>query len=231
MNVAGVKIEPVDGPWKLPPGWAWASLGQVGDVIAGQSPPSDTYNDQGVGLPFFQGKAEFGILNPRVRKWCATPSKVAQPGDILISVRAPVGPMNVADQKCGIGRGLAAIRGHPSVEPGWLLHFLRFSESTLAAQGTGTTFAAITGDVLRDHLVPVASLGEQRRIVERIDALFAEIAEGDAALAEARKGLALFRRSLLKAALTGDLTGEWRESHPKTGNGGELPEPAPNRDD
>ena len=80
----------------------------------------------------------------------------------------------------------------------------------------------ISGDVLRDHLIPLAPLPEQRRIVERIDALFAEIAEGEAALAEARKGLDLFRRSLLKAAVTGELTRDWRARNPATETGHEL---------
>lgn len=178
-----------EGPWALPEGWCWARLGEAADVIAGQSPPSETYNNSGVGLPFFQGKTEFGELYPTVRKWCDSPTKIAEAGDILISVRAPVGPTNVASVRSGIGRGLAAVRAARFVEPRWLLNFLRFSEQKLAALGTGTTFAAITGDVLRDHVIPLAPLHEQRRIVARIDALFAEIAEGEAALAAARKGL------------------------------------------
>ena len=63
----------------------------------GQSPPSPTYNSERRGLPFFQGKADFGDLHPTARKWCSQPSKLAEPGDVLISVRAPVGPTNLAD--------------------------------------------------------------------------------------------------------------------------------------
>src|SRR5438874_1850685 len=93
----------------LPEGWAYAKLPQIAAINMGQSPPGSTYNKQGDGLPFFQGKADFGDRSPTVRVWCASPKKIAQPGDVLISVRAPVGPTNVADHTCGIGRGLAAV--------------------------------------------------------------------------------------------------------------------------
>ena len=61
----------------------------------GQSPSSETYNDENVGLPFFQGNADFGEVHPKVRIWCSSPVKVAAAGDILISVRAPIGAMNI----------------------------------------------------------------------------------------------------------------------------------------
>lgn len=211
-----------DGPWELPEVWEWTTIGGITLVIAGQSPPSDTYNDSKDGLPFFQGKAEFGPRHPTVRKWCASPTKIAEAGDILISVRAPVGPTNVADVRCGIGRGLAAIRSGNTSDTQWVLHWLRFSEQQLASKGTGTTFAAITGDVLREHPIPLAPLAEQRRIVARVDALFAEIAEGEAALDAARKGLDTFRRALLKAAVTGKLTKGWRENNPVAETGHDL---------
>ena len=210
-----------EGPFSLPKGWCWATIGRAALVIAGQSPPSETYNETGSGLPFFQGKSEFGMRYPTVRKWCIEATKIAEAGDILISVRAPVGPTNVADVKCGIGRGLAAIRANASTESQWLLYWLQFSEQQLAARGTGTTFAAITGNVLRDHVIPLAPVPEQRRIVTQVDKLFAEITEGEAALAAARKGLDIFRRALLKAAVTGELTKDWRGENPasETGQG------------
>ena len=95
---------------KIPKHWQVKKLGEVCKIILGQSPPSDTYNTTGTGLPFFQGKAEFTELYPIVEKWCSSPNKIAEPNDILLSVRAPVGALNIANQKCCIGRGLAAIR-------------------------------------------------------------------------------------------------------------------------
>ena len=94
----------------LPKGWKIVKLGDLCDIVMGQSPPSSTYNSDGIGLPFFQGKAEFTELYPLTKKWCSEPKKIAELNDILLSVRAPVGDTNIANQKCCIGRGLAAIR-------------------------------------------------------------------------------------------------------------------------
>lgn len=78
-------------------------------INMGQSPDSKTYNTQGNGLPFYQGNADFGETHPVTRVWCSAPVKVAADGDILISVRAPIGAMNMAVERCCIGRGLAAL--------------------------------------------------------------------------------------------------------------------------
>ena len=135
----------------------------------GQSPPSSTYRESPDGLPFFQGKAEFGFLHPTPRVWCVEPKKIAQPGDILISVRAPVGPTNVADVECCIGRGLAAIRARSHMSQDFLWHALRRVESAVAADGTGSTFKSISGKRLRAVEIPVPPLDEQTRIVEQLN--------------------------------------------------------------
>jgi len=144
-------------------------LGDVCTVIAGQSPPSDTYNDDGIGLPFFQGKADFGERHPVVRKWCSNPVKIAEDRDILISVRAPVGPTNVATEACCIGRGLSAIRCGENVNMEYLLQFLRWFESRLEAQGKGATFKAITQKDLNAIVFPLPPIPEQKRIAEILD--------------------------------------------------------------
>lgn len=145
-------------------------LSEIAEVIMGQSPPGETYNENDQGLPFFQGKADFGHLYPVVRKWCSCPVKVADVDDILISVRAPVGPTNLADQQCCIGRGLAAIRANRQVVmPKYLLYHLRNIESVLATKGQGSTFSAINKTDLNSIAVPVPPLAEQRRIVGLLD--------------------------------------------------------------
>ena len=95
---------------ELPEGWIIKKLDDACNIIMGQSPPGNTYNKDKSGLPFFQGKAEFGVRYPTVVKWCSKPKKVAYKNDVLISVRAPVGPTNIASSDCCIGRGLAVIR-------------------------------------------------------------------------------------------------------------------------
>ena len=76
----------------LPNGWVWTILEEISEIILGQSPPSATYNTNGEGLPFYQGKLEFGKLYPTPRKWCTAPKKIVEKGDVFISIRAPVGP-------------------------------------------------------------------------------------------------------------------------------------------
>ena len=194
----------------LPLGWTRTTLGKIALIVLGQSPPSDTYNDKASGLPFFQGKAEFTELNPVVRKWCREPKRIAEPNDILISVRAPVGATNIADQRCGIGRGLAAIR-YPH-QNRLLLYYLRLVKRDLDEKGTGTTFRAISGDVLREFTFPLPPLPEQHRIVEKIEALFSELDKGVEQLKTAQQQLKVYRQSVLKWAFEGKLTEEWRKS-------------------
>lgn len=147
--------------------WPISRLPDVAEIIMGQSPPGDTYNETGDGLPFFQGKAEFGKVSPTPRKWCNSPKKIAEAGDILMSVRAPVGPTNLADTRCCIGRGLAAIRANPDVlDPAYLRFVLRHAEPKLASMGQGSTFAAIGRSELASTSFPLPPLPEQRRIVD-----------------------------------------------------------------
>ena len=90
-------------------------LGEVAAIIMGQSPVFSTYNQSGIGLPFYQGKKDYGEINPTPRVWCSAPVKIVESGDILISVRAPVGSLNIANEKSCIGRGLAGIRGNKNL--------------------------------------------------------------------------------------------------------------------
>ena len=144
-----------------------ACLPDVAEIIMGQSPPGDTYNEANVGLPFFQGKTEFGEVSPTPRKWCNAPKKIAEAGDILISVRAPVGPTNLVSTQCCIGRGLAAIRANPEqLDPSYLRFALRHAEPRLASMGQGSTFAAIGRAELAKVEFPLPALVEQRRIVD-----------------------------------------------------------------
>ena len=123
---------------ELPEGWTWTTLEEVSEIILGQSPPSSTYNTDRYGLPFFQGKLEFGETYPTPRKWCSAPKKTAEKGDVLISVRAPVGPTNICPEKSCIGRGLAAVRGLGGVEPLFMLYLMRTFENEISGKGTGT---------------------------------------------------------------------------------------------
>ena len=173
-----------DAKQKLPDGWRWAKLGDVCDIIAGQSPPGSTYRIIPDGFPFFQGKVDFGKINPVARVWCVEPVKIAQPGDILISVRAPVGPTNVANVECCIGRGLAAIRCGMKSNPDFILYALRHFETTLVKKGSGSTFQAINRDDLVSFEIPLPPLPEQRRIAGVLKEQMAALEKARAAAQE-----------------------------------------------
>ncbi len=90
--------------------WKEGTVGEDFEITMGQSPPGETYNEIGEGLPFFQGRADFSFRFPALRVYCTAPTRIANPGDTLVCVRAPVGDVNVAAQRCCVGRGLAAVR-------------------------------------------------------------------------------------------------------------------------
>lgn len=126
-----------------PEGWEMRPLVDRFDLLMGQSPPGDTYNDTCDGLPFFQGRTDFGFRFPENRKYCSAPTRVAEKSDTLVSVRAPVGDINLASERCCIGRGVAAIRhkgGGSSFTyyTGWSLQ-----EELRQYENTGTVFGAI----------------------------------------------------------------------------------------
>ena len=129
----------------------------------GQSPPSSTVNQDGYGMPFVQGNAEFGTRSPRAVKYCSRPKKQARQGDILLSVRAPVGALNLADKSLCIGRGLSAITA-TGVEAEFLWHALHQSVADLSRVSQGSTFAAVSKADLAGLEVPLPSPGEQREI-------------------------------------------------------------------
>lgn len=149
-------------------------------ITMGQSPSSDTYNEDGIGLPFFQGNADFGIKYPKVRIWCDQPKKIAHRGDILLSVRAPIGAINIADCDCCIGRGLAAISPYDQGNIDYYYFLLQALTKELQLQGTGSTFKAIGKKSLENLQIPEKTPFERKAIannllkVEHIIHLYAE---------------------------------------------------------
>ena len=145
-------------------------LGEVATIIAGQSPPGRSYNDTGDGVPFYQGKTEFGELfigNPK--KWTTDPRRFAEVGDILISVRAPVGPVNLAPQKLCIGRGLAAIRpSQDQLDKMYAFQILRSMESQITGS-SGAAFASINKGDIEKIEIPLPPLEVQKQIVAEIE--------------------------------------------------------------
>lgn len=145
-------------------------------INMGQSPDSSSYNDEGEGVPFFQGNADFGERYPVARKWCSAPTKMAKSGDILISVRAPIGALNFAKERCCIGRGLAALTPDKSkVSPEFIFWLLKAKNQEINSKGTGSTFKAIGRNVLEEILVPDIPLEKQMEYSNILEKVYAVI--------------------------------------------------------
>lgn len=156
-------------------GWRKAKVGEVCTVIAGQSPDGSFYNKDGDGMAFYQGKKDFGekFLGPPTT-WTRQVTRVAEAGDILMSVRAPVGPVNFATDQVCIGRGLAAIRVSHEVDKDFLFYFFKKHESELVGSD-GAVFNSINRNEIENIAFPVPPIEEQRRIVAILDEAFAAI--------------------------------------------------------
>jgi len=154
---------------RIPKEWEVVRLGdeEIMELVMGQSPPSSTYNKNKRGLPFLQGKIEFGEIYPSPEIYCSSPIKIAEPNDILLSVRAPVGDVNIAPFKCCIGRGLSAVRAKPDkVNHLFLFYCLKFNGKKFEILSAGSTFKAIRRQEIENFKIPLPPLPEQRKIAE-----------------------------------------------------------------
>ncbi len=223
-----------EGPWPLPQGWGFAKLGEIVERLTDGTHQPPKFEK--VGVPFVViGNIKGHVIDwSSVSKWVSldtyeTEAKRLRPrrGDVLYTAVGSYGlAVNVADDRDFMfQRHIAFLRPNSeAVDPNYLSYVL--NSPTLKRQADsaarGVAQKTVTLGSLRDFVLPLAPLSEQRRIVTRIDALFAEIAEGEAALQRARSGLDTWRRALLKAAVTGELTRVWRESKKPNGTATEF---------
>lgn len=181
-------------PWggKMPKEWKMGKLGEVAEITMGQSPDGKSLNENNEGVTFFQGRAEFGNRFPTKRLSTTEPKRMAKKGDILLSVRAPVGDLNVALEDCCIGRGLAAIRSKGGFSS-FLLSLLKSKKADFDLyEGAGTIFGSINKDSLHDLQVIIPSddtMKDYERVVSSADAVYHEKELESRALAELRDAL------------------------------------------
>ena len=204
---------------QIPDGWEVLRLETLAEVVMGQSPPGDTvvdfegdHGDDG-GLLFIQGNAEFGLRSPAPAKWCVRPLKVAEPGDLLISVRAPVGHTNRADQQLAIGRGLATVRFTADGLPPSAIttvNVLQECRSYAHLEGAmhrpGVSGSAAGRRTLRIHLL-LPPLPEQRAIAAVLDGIDEAIERTEEVIAATER----LRDALLHELLTRGLPGRHSE--------------------
>lgn len=198
----------LDNATGLPEGWGKGTIGSCFELTMGQSPPGNTYNDDGEGLPFFQGRTDFGFRYPDNRKYCSAPTRIAEEDDTLVSVRAPVGDINMAWEKCCVGRGVAALRHKSSSVSFTYYSAWSIQQDLMRYEHTGTVFGAInksqfealnttepkqeTIKLFDEYVAPLdrqikANVSESRTLTQTRDLLLPKLMSGEIRLRDAEK--------------------------------------------
>jgi type I restriction enzyme S subunit len=206
MDPATAALFPVhleDSPLgHIPKGWKAGTVVEGFNLMMGQSPPGDTYNEEENGLPFYQGRTDFGFRFPTRRIYCSAPTRYAKPGDTLVSVRAPVGDINMANEECCIGRGIAAVR-HKSGATSFTYHSMANLYPDFARfEAEGTVFGSINKDSfekLRFVIPPDEIIAAYERQAGPLD-------EQIRTLETQSRTLATLRDTLLPKLLSGQLS-------------------------
>ena len=163
----GDKVEPLEVPFDIPDTWEWAKISDIFQIEMGQSPEGNSVSENSTGVEFHQGKVFFGKKYINVsHQTTSSPTKIAPPNSVLLCVRAPVGKVNITDRELCIGRGLCALSPLGGISTDFAYHLLETYEDAFIKQATGTTFVAITGEVVKNQIVPVPPLNEQQRILD-----------------------------------------------------------------
>lgn len=181
--------------------WSTGVLSDIAEITMGQSPKGDTYNEEGIGTVFFQGRAEFGFRFPTRRLFTTDPKRMAQANDALMSVRAPVGDMNVAYEDCCIGRGLSSIRSKDSHQSFVLYTMLALREELNVFNGEGTVFGSINRDALNSMPVSIPTKAVMDKFEEIVAPMDAAIRNNYDEICR----LEAIRDSLLPRLMSGEL--------------------------
>lgn len=163
FTVNGKKLK-IDNSTGLPEGWRMGKLGEEFEIIMGQSPDGRSYNERGEGMIFFQGRAEFQERFPTTRLYTTEPKRMVERFDVLVSVRAPVGDINVAFDKCCIGRGLAAVRGRCKSYALYKIKSLKHAFNVFEAEGT------VFGSIGKDTFANIEAIIPDSETVEAFEA-------------------------------------------------------------
>jgi type I restriction enzyme S subunit len=185
---------------EVPRGWRVGTLGEICKITMGQSPPGKTYNEIRDGLPFYQGISDFGFRFPSRRVYCTAPTRFAKEGDVLLSVRAPVGSLNVAEERCAIGRGVAALR-LKGKQHGYLYYLLRATQSGWNKfEAEGTVFGSVGKSDVHGFKVISPPQVLRERFGSLVEPLNRQIANSE----KQSRTLAAIRDALLPKLMSGE---------------------------
>lgn len=185
---------------KIPKGWKVGYLSEIADIIMGQSPNGSTYNENGEGIIFYQGRAEFGTRFPSIRLFTTNPTRIAPANSILISIRAPVGDINITHKECCIGRGLASAVSRTN-KSAFLLYTLFSLKSDLDRfNAEGTVF----GSINRKTLESLKILIPTNDIISKFEAIVASMDQQILTLHLESENLKILRDTLLPKLMSGE---------------------------
>lgn len=189
-------------PFELPESWEWVRLGDAFNLVMGQSPDGNSVTSSTKGMEFHQGKVFFTdkYIN-KSNQTTSKPSKIASPNSVLLCVRAPVGIVNITNREICIGRGLCAIRPVAGISVYYIFYMLLTYKHIFVKQATGTTFVAITGEIVKNQVIPLPPLAEQQSIVDKIEELLPYVEQYGTAESELRKLNSKFPEQLKKSVL------------------------------
>lgn len=230
-----VDAGPVAELWELPDGWEWRRAREIADVVGGGTPrnASDTANFHANGVPWItpadlsnydkatiargaRSLSDFGFGNSAAR--------LLPKGTVLISSRAPVGYCAVAANPIATNQGFKSLVLRPGINPHYIRYYVLRSRHYLEANASGTTFKELSGAALSELAFPIPPEEVQDAVVARIDELFSDISDGEDAVASAAAASKTYQQSLLKAAVTGELTADWRRNNASSVSGDTLRE-------
>lgn len=189
---------------KIPKGWSAGQLSDIANITMGQSPSGDTYNENGSGTIFYQGCTDFGTRFPVPRVHTSAPTRFAKAGDILMSVRAPVGTLNIAMEDCCIGRGLAALNSKFGSQLHLLYTLSGFKQLFDVMDGNGTTFGSITKDTLFEMKVVIPRRDQIKSFEEMVQPIEQKIRVAE----QENRELTKLRDWLLPVLMNGQATVE-----------------------
>lgn len=196
--------------YELPANWHWSTLGNVAEIIMGQSPSgNDTTSDSSC-TPLIGGANDMGELFPKITRYTKNPTKLSKPNDIIICVRATLGKPIFSDKEYCLGRGVAAIRLSSDSEKFFRYLFINF-ERYFYDNATGSTFLQISSEKLKKMPIPLPPLDEQKRIVAVIESLFEKLDAAKSIVQKILDGYELRRDAILHKAFTGELTKKLRK--------------------
>jgi len=196
------KVKSLFGKYEeIPEEWEIKNTSSIMKITMGQSPPSESYNEDQKGLPFYQGVTDFGTMYPNPTVWCTDSRKIAEENSILFSVRAPVGEINLTKTKCCLGRGVAAL--NPLENDLWYCYYLvNQNKNRFLVFSQGSTYDAINqGEIAKTRLPYTTNIQEQQQIAS----ILSEVDNRISHLEQDKLGIKSLKKGLMQKLLTGQI--------------------------